>query len=104
MGTSAGRTAELRVEDDAVSFATETQTRWVLTSRGARRPWLRLGQPNQPREFCNRRTWPTKAEARSAIGRWIEETFTRRRRHSAINAITPVQFGNHSARTATQAA
>ena len=34
-------------------------------------------------EFYNRHNWPTKAEARLAVGRWIEERYNRRRRHSA---------------------
>ena len=28
-------------------------------------------------EFYNRRHWPTKAEARLAVGRWIEERYNR---------------------------
>lgn len=55
-------------------------------------------------EFYHRRPWPTKAEARIAVGRWIEERFNRRRRHSAINMMTPVQFENHLNQTATTAA
>lgn len=43
-------------------------------------------------EFYNRRHWPTKAEARLAIGTWIEDRYNRRRRHSAIGMISPVRF------------
>ena len=43
-------------------------------------------------EFYNRHDWPTKAAARLAVGRWIEERYNRRRRHSAIGMMTPVQF------------
>jgi putative transposase len=43
-------------------------------------------------EFYNRRTWPTKAEARLAVGAWIEDRYNRRRRHSAIGMISPVRF------------
>lgn len=39
-------------------------------------------------EFYNRRSWPTKAEARLAVGRWIEERYNRRRRHSALTMMT----------------
>lgn len=42
-------------------------------------------------EFYNRRSWPTKAAARLAVGRWIEERYNRRRRHSALAMMTPVQ-------------
>ena len=54
-------------------------------------------------EFYNRRSWPTKAEARLAVGRWIEERYNRRRRHSALAMMTPVQFEHHQ-QTATLAA
>jgi putative transposase len=54
-------------------------------------------------EFYNRRSWPTKAEARLAVGRWIEERYNRRRRHSALAMMTPVQFEQHQ-QTATLAA
>lgn len=43
-------------------------------------------------EFYNRRTWPTKAEARLAVGAWIEDRYNRRRRHSSIGMISPVRF------------
>ena len=54
-------------------------------------------------EFYNRRSWPTTAEARLAVGRWIEERYNRRRRHSALAMMTPVQFEHHQ-QTATLAA
>ncbi len=43
-------------------------------------------------EFYNRRPWPTRAEAIQAVGDWIERVYNRRRRHSAIGMISPVQF------------
>ena len=43
-------------------------------------------------EFYNRRPWPTKVEARLAVGAWIEDRYNRRRRHSAIGMISPVRF------------
>lgn len=46
-------------------------------------------------EFYNRRTWLTKAEAKLAVGRWIEERYNRRRRHSSIDMMTPVQHEQH---------
>ena len=54
-------------------------------------------------EFYNRHYWPTKAEARLAVGRWLEERYNRKRRHSAIGMMTPVQFEHHQ-QTATLAA
>ena len=43
-------------------------------------------------EFYNRHTWTTKTAAKLAVGRWLEERYNRRRRHSAIGMFTPVQF------------
>jgi putative transposase len=43
-------------------------------------------------EFYYRRVWPTKRGARLAVGDWIEDRYNRRRRHSSIGQITPVDF------------
>tara|TARA_B100000609_G_scaffold96405_1_gene76752 strand:+ start:702 stop:1589 length:888 start_codon:yes stop_codon:yes gene_type:complete len=45
-------------------------------------------------EFYNRHTWPTKKAARLAVGDWIERVYNRRRRHSKIGMISPVEFEN----------
>jgi putative transposase len=43
-------------------------------------------------EFYYRRVWPTKARAKVEVGAWIEDRYNRRRRHSALGQISPVQF------------
>jgi putative transposase len=43
-------------------------------------------------EFYYRRTWATKARAKVAVGDWIEDRYNRRRRHSALGHVSPVQF------------
>ncbi len=43
-------------------------------------------------EFYYRRIWPTKARARLEVGAWIEDRYNRRRRHSSIGQLTPVDF------------
>ncbi len=43
-------------------------------------------------EFYYRRVWPTKAGAAQAVGAWIEDRYNRRRRHSSIGQISPVEF------------
>jgi putative transposase len=43
-------------------------------------------------EYYDRHQWATKAEARHGVGRWIEDRYNRRRRHSAIGMSSPVQF------------
>ena len=46
-------------------------------------------------EFYDRRVWPTRARAISEVSAWIEDRYNRRRRHSSIGQVTPVDFGMH---------
>ena len=43
-------------------------------------------------EFYYRRVWPNKKAARIAVAAWIEDQYNRRRRHSLIGQISPVDF------------
>jgi transposase InsO family protein len=43
-------------------------------------------------EFYYRRVWPTKKRARLEVGKWIEDRYNRRRRHSSLGQISPVNF------------
>lgn len=43
-------------------------------------------------EFYNRRTWPTRQQAMTATGRWIEEFYNRQRLHSALDYLSPVDY------------
>jgi putative transposase len=43
-------------------------------------------------EYYDRHHWATKAEARHGVGSWIEDRYNRRRRHSAIAMLSPVDF------------
>ena len=52
-------------------------------------------------EFYYRRVWPTRKRAKVEVGAWIEDRYNRRRRHSSIGQISPVnfelQYSNHTA-------
>lgn len=43
-------------------------------------------------EFYDRKKWQTHNEARRAVARWIEIVYNRRRRHSSIGMVSPVDF------------
>jgi putative transposase len=43
-------------------------------------------------ELIDRRSWPTKAEARLALFTWIEAWYNPRRRHSALDYDSPIDF------------
>ena len=43
-------------------------------------------------EFYDRYLWPRRAVAKLAVGDWIERVYNRRRRHSALGMISPVDY------------
>ena len=54
-------------------------------------------------EFYDRHTWPTRTEAKKAVGAWIEDRYNRRRRHSSIGMISPIRFETEHHQTAQAA-
>lgn len=44
------------------------------------------------KELIHRRSWPTKAELRSAVFEFIESFYNRRRRHSYLDWLSPAEF------------
>ena len=52
------------------------------------------------KDLIHRRSWPTKAEARTAVFGYIESFYNRRRRHSTLGMQSPVEFENGTLRTA----
>lgn len=54
-------------------------------------------------ELINRRSWPTKTEARHAIFTWIETWYNPHRLHSALNYQSPINFERNYAELATAA-
>ena len=54
-------------------------------------------------EIYNRYAWPTTAAAKLAVGNCIERVYNRRRRHSALDMMNPVDFENRLNQTAQAA-
>jgi transposase InsO family protein len=54
-------------------------------------------------EFYDRYLWPTREAAKLAVGDWIERVYNRRRRHSAIGMISPVEYEHRFTQTAQAA-
>ena len=48
------------------------------------------------KDLIHRRAWPTKAEARTAIFDYIETFYNRRRRHSRLGMLSPLEFENRT--------
>jgi putative transposase len=52
------------------------------------------------KDLIHRRTWPTKVEARTAVFDYIEAFYNRRRRHSTLGMLSPLEFENGTLRPA----
>ncbi len=52
------------------------------------------------KDLIHRRSWPTKAQARTAVFHYIEAFYNRRRRHSTLGMLSPVEFETSTLRTA----
>jgi putative transposase len=52
------------------------------------------------KHLIHRRAWPTKTAARTAVFVYIESFYNRRRRHSTLGMLSPVEFENGTLRTA----
>ena len=55
-------------------------------------------------EFYDRYSFATRAGAIQAVSSWIENTYNRRRRHSALGQIPPVAFEHRTITAASEAA
>jgi putative transposase len=51
-------------------------------------------------EFYDRYLWPTKTAAKRAVADWVERIYNRRRRHSALGMISPVEYEDRFTQTA----
>ena len=48
------------------------------------------------KELIHRRPWPTIKSARGAIAEYIEVFYNRKRKHSTLGYLSPVEFENKS--------
>lgn len=46
-------------------------------------------------EFCDRRSWPTRGGAKLAVAPWAEALYNRRRRYSALDYASPIDYERH---------
>jgi len=51
------------------------------------------------KDLIHRRSWPTKAEARTAVFNYIEAFYNRRRRHSTLGMLSPADFETSTLKT-----
>jgi putative transposase len=56
------------------------------------------------KNVLNRQTWDTRDQLRIAIVTWIERTYHRRRRQTALGRLTPTEYELTMTQTADQAA
>jgi len=52
------------------------------------------------KDLIHRRSWPTKAEARTAVFEYVEAFYNRRRRHSTLGMLSPLEYENRTLRPA----
>jgi len=48
------------------------------------------------KELTRRRSWPTRHELQSAIFTWIEGWYNRRRLHSTLGYLSPIDYENRT--------
>ena len=51
------------------------------------------------KDLIHRQAWPTKAQARVAVFEYIEAFYNRRRRHSTLGMLSPLEFETGTLRT-----
>lgn len=55
------------------------------------------------KDLIHRRSWPTKQQARTAVFGYIETFYNRRRRHSTLGMLSPVDYEARHAATLVRA-
>ena len=83
-----------------ILWVTPASTTLPRSMLGVSQSFFALLQKN----VLNNRAWATREELRIAIVTWIERTYHRRRRQSALGRLTPVEYEAIMTTPATQAA
>src|SRR5919107_1683019 len=52
--------------------------------------------PTQKKELPRRRSWPTRRELQTAVFAWIEGWYNRRRLHSTLGYLSPLDYENRT--------
>jgi putative transposase len=52
------------------------------------------------KDLIHRRSWPTKTDARTAVFEYVEAFYNRRRRHSTLGMLSPLEYENRTLRPA----
>ena len=71
---------------------------------GGRRPGLTSDERAKLKELLDTGRWRTRVELANAIFEYIEVFHNRRRRHSSLGMLTPIEFELNTSTPQTQAA
>jgi transposase InsO family protein len=83
----------------SVLFTTRCASIGVTVSNGSRgdcfdNAAIESFHASLKKDLIHRRSWPTKTEARTAVFEYIESFYNRRRRHSRLGMLSPVDYEN----------
>ena len=97
------RLADISLKDtggSVILWVTPAGTTLPRSMPGVSQSFFSLLQNN----VLNRQTWTTRENLRVAIVTWIERTYHRRRKETALGRLTPIEFEIIMSQTADQAA
>lgn len=103
VATRGGTVTDVIFHSDHGSQYTSEDFRAVCDAHGVRRSMGKTGVcwdnalaesffATYKLELIEPATWPTRARARTATVHWLEAIYNRRRRHSAIDMLSPVDY------------
>ena len=86
---------------DYAAFCGALKADWHFCDRGdpQANAVLESFHASLKKDLIHRRSWPTKAEARTAVFNYIEAFYNRRRRHSTLGMLSPADFETSTLKT-----